>query len=320
MNPLVLTFPDFDPVALNIFGLKIHWYAVMYLLAFAMAYALMRRRLKHQPYRTVTKPTEWTTADIEDILLMAIFGVLLGGRLGYSLFYKADYYLANPFEIIKLWDGGMSFHGGAIGVILGLAWYAWRRKRPFLQVSDFLVPTVPIGLAAGRFGNFINGELWGRQAPDSLPWAMIFPTGGDVPRHPSQLYQMLLEGILLFVLLWFYARKHRYRGQVSGLFLLGYGIFRFAAEFFREPDAHLGILGLGLSMGQWLSIPMILAGAVMWIWATKAKVDDSETPVDNPEDNSDDEVAGVEGAEAAVAAEETPSQPENDGGAEPASN
>ena len=308
MTPLVLTFPDFDPVAVDIFGLKIHWYAIMYLLAFAMAYGLMRRRLRHEPYRTITKPEAWTPADIEDILLVAIVGVLAGGRLGYTFFYKPAHYFANPLDIFKLWDGGMSFHGGAIGVILGLAWYAWRKKRPFLQVGDFLTPAVPIGLAAGRFGNFINGELWGRQAPDSLPWAMIFPTGGDVARHPSQLYQMLLEGLLLFVLLWLYARRPRYRGQVSGLFLLGYGVFRFIAEFWREPDAHLGILGLGLSMGQWLSLPMILIGFGMWAWATKAKVDDREEPVDNPEDNADGGLTDEGQAEAAVDPEDTPSQ------------
>lgn len=312
MNPLVLTFPDFDPVALNIFGLKIHWYAIMYLLAFAMAYVLMRRRLKHEPYRSIAKPEPWGTADVEDILLVAIIGVLVGGRLGYTLFYKPAYYLANPLEILQMWDGGMSFHGGAIGVVLGLAWFAWRKKRPFLIVADFLAPTVPIGLAAGRFGNFINGELWGRQAPDTLPWAMIFPTGGDIPRHPSQLYQMLLEGVLLFVLLWLYARRHRYRGQAAGLFLFGYGLLRFIAEFWREPDAHLGILGLGLSMGQWLSVPMMLIGAAMWLWATRSKIDDSVTAVDNPEDSPGDPVLAEDESQSDVAVGDTPSQAPND--------
>nr|WP_231980318.1 prolipoprotein diacylglyceryl transferase [Tessaracoccus coleopterorum] len=174
--------------------MKIHWYAIMYLLAFALAYFLMIRRLRHEPFRSITRPEPWTKTDVEDILLGAILGVLIGGRLGYCLFYQPAHYLTNPLDILKVWDGGMSFHGGAIGVALGLAWYAWKKKRPFLQVADFLVPAAPIGLAAGRFGNFINGELWGREAPAGLPWAMIFPTGGDVPRHPSQLYQMLLEG------------------------------------------------------------------------------------------------------------------------------
>ena len=299
VTPQVLTFPDIDPVAINIFGLKIHWYAIMYLLAFAAAFVLMRRRLKHEPYRSITKPEQWSPADIEDLILYSIIGVIVGGRLGYCFFYKPMYYLQNPLEIVQLWDGGMSFHGGAIGVMLGMAYFAWRRKRPYLQVTDFLVPAVPIGLAAGRFGNFINGELWGREASESLPWAMIFPTGGDVARHPSQLYQMLLEGFLLFVLLWIYASKGRFRGQVSGAFVAGYGLFRFIAEFFREPDSHLGLLGLGLSMGQWLSVPMILGGLILWTWAKMRGISDVESGVDNSGDNvavdgverSDDEPA-----------------------------
>lgn len=274
--PLELPFPNINPVAINLFGLKIHWYAIMYLLAFGLAYLLMRRRLHHEPYRSITKPEPWGATDIEDILLNSIVGVLVGGRLGYTLFYNPGFYLANPLEIVKIWDGGMSFHGGAIGVVLGLAWFGWRKGRPFLQVADFLVPAVPIGLAAGRFGNFINGELWGREASADLPWAMRFPTGGDVLRHPSQLYQMLLEGLLLFVLLWWYARKPRYRGQIAGAFLAGYGLFRFVAEFWREPDAHLGFLSLGLSMGQWLSLPMIVAGVVLWSWARTRAVSDVE--------------------------------------------
>lgn len=309
MNPLVLTFPDFDPVAINIFGLKIHWYAIMYILAFAMAYGLMRVRLKKEPYRSITRPKAWGPTDIEDLLLAAIVGVLVGGRLGYCFFYQPGKYLAAPLEIFKLWDGGMSFHGGAIGVALGIAWYAWRNHRPFLQVADFLVPAAPIGLAAGRFGNFINGELWGREAPEWLPWAMIFPTGGDVPRHPSQLYQMLLEGVLLFILLWIYARKARYRGQVAGFFLAGYGIFRFIAEYWREPDDYLGLLGLGFSMGQWLSIPMIVIGIALFVWSWKRGVSDVEEPVDNTGDSGGDPLA-----ETVV---ETPSETDADGVPEP---
>ncbi|QXT62837.1 prolipoprotein diacylglyceryl transferase [Tessaracoccus palaemonis] len=309
MNPLVLTFPDFDPVAINIFGLKIHWYAIMYILAFAMAYGLMRVRLKKEPYRSITRPKAWGPTDIEDLLLAAIVGVLVGGRLGYCFFYQPEKYLAAPLEIFKLWDGGMSFHGGAIGVALGIAWYAWRNHRPFLQVADFLVPAAPIGLAAGRFGNFINGELWGREAPEWLPWAMIFPTGGDVPRHPSQLYQMLLEGVLLFILLWIYARKPRYRGQVAGFFLAGYGIFRFIAEYWREPDEYLGLLGLGFSMGQWLSIPMIVIGIALFVWSWKRGVSDVEEPVDNTGDSGGDPLAET--------ALETPSATDADGVPEP---
>lgn len=288
----MLTFPDFNPVAINLFGLKIHWYALMYLLAFALGYVLMRRRLHHEPYRSITRPERWGPGDVEDILLGAIMGVLIGGRLGYCLFYQPGYYLTHPLDILKLWDGGMSFHGGAIGVAIGLAYYAWRRHRPFLQVADFLVPAAPIGLAAGRLGNFINGELWGREAPASLPWAMIFPSGGDVPRHPSQIYQLLLEGVLLFVLLWLYARKPRYRGQVAGFFVAGYGLFRFIAEYWREPDSYLGLLGMGLSMGQWLSLPMILGGAALWLWARRRGISDVEQGVDNPGDNPPPEDSG----------------------------
>lgn len=282
MAPLVLEFPDIDPVAISIFGLKIHWYALMYLLGFAAAYFLLRRRLRHEPYASISKPSRYTPQDIEDLLLYAIAGVIIGGRLGYVVFYKPAFYLANPLDALKLWDGGMSFHGGALGVILGIAVHGWIKKRPFLQVGDFLVPAVPFGLMAGRVGNFINGELWGRQAPADLPWAMIFPTGGDVPRHPSQLYQALLEGLLLFVLLWLYARKPRYRGQVSAAFLIGYGLFRFIAEFWREPDSHLGFLSLGLSMGQWLSLPMVLAGVVLWTWCRTMAVSDVEVAVEAP--------------------------------------
>jgi len=295
MAPLVLTFPDIDPVAINLFGLKIHWYAIMYLLGFAAGYVLMRRRLHHEPYRSITKPKPWTPTDIEDILLASVAGVIVGGRLGYVLFYKPLEYLADPLSILRLWDGGMSFHGGAIGVVVALAIYGWRVGRPFLQVGDFLVPAAPLGLMLGRIGNFINGELWGREAPADLPWAMIFPTGGDVARHPSQLYQALLEGLLLFVLLWLYARKAPYRGQLTALFLIGYGVFRFIAEFFREPDSYLGFLSLGLSMGQWLSVPMVLGGMVLWLWCQGRAVSDVEpeestdieTTVDNDEDSVD---------------------------------
>ena len=280
MTPLVLTFPNIDPVAVNLFGLKIHWYAIMYLIGFAVGYMLMRRRLHHEPFRSITKPNPYVPADIEDLLLYAIGGVLIGGRLGYVLFYQPGFYFTHPLDIIKVWDGGMSFHGGAIGVILGMVFFAWRRRRPFWQVADLLVPAVPTGLFFGRIGNFINGELWGREAPASLPWAMIFPTGGDVPRHPSQIYQALLEGLLLFVLLWLYARKPRCRGQVASAFLFGYGVFRFIGEFWREPDSYLGFLSLGLSMGQWLSVPMILVGAGLWFWFRARRISDVEAPPD----------------------------------------
>jgi len=269
VDPLVLHFPDIDPVAFSLGPLTVHWYAVMYLLGFALGYVLLRLRLKHAPYNRIVDPKPWTRDTVEDLLFVAIVGVIVGGRLGYCLFYKPAHYLSHPLEILYLWEGGMSFHGGALGVIVGMLIYAWRTKRPFLEVADFLVPAIPTGLAFGRLGNFINGELWGRVASPELPWAMVFPTGGPDPRHPSQLYQLLGEGLLLAVLLWAYARRERPRGAVSAAFLVGYGVFRFAAEFFRAPDDFLGTLGFGLTMGQWLSLPMIVGGVVLWLWARR---------------------------------------------------
>jgi phosphatidylglycerol:prolipoprotein diacylglycerol transferase len=194
--------------------------------------------------------------------------------VGYALFYKPGQYLANPLEILQVWKGGMSFHGGMLGVIGAMVLYARSRGRPWLQVTDLIAPCVPTGLASGRIGNFINGELWGRPADPSLPWAMVFPqSGSDLARHPSQLYQFLGEGLLLFVLLWLYARRPRATGQVSGAFLAGYGVLRFIAEWFREPDSFLGPLALGLSMGQWLCVPMIATGAALWLWASRRAPD-----------------------------------------------
>jgi phosphatidylglycerol:prolipoprotein diacylglycerol transferase len=253
----MLQHPQIDPVALQIGPVAIHWYGLTYLLAFGLFMLLANARLRHPPFASVTEPP-WTRRDVEDILFLGVLGVVAGGRIGY--------YLANPLEIFAVWQGGMSFHGGLLGVMLAMVWYARSRRRPFMQVMDFVAPCVPTGLAAGRLGNFINGELWGRVADPSLPWGMVFRGAGDLPRHPSQVYQFLLEGLLLFVLLWFYARKEHARGQVSAVFLFGYGVFRFIAEFFREPDAHLGLLSLGMSMGQWLCVPMILGGAFLWWW------------------------------------------------------
>jgi phosphatidylglycerol---prolipoprotein diacylglyceryl transferase len=259
----MLIHPQIDPVALQLGPLTVHWYGLTYLAAFGLFYWLGTQRLKHLPFARLP---EWTRRDIEDILFMGVLGVVLGGRIGYCLFYKPGYYAAHPLEVFAVWQGGMSFHGGMLGVIAAMVWFAWSRKRPFLQVMDFVAPCVPTGLAAGRIGNFINGELWGRVADPSLPWAMLFRGAGDVPRHPSQIYQFLMEGLLLFVLLWLYARKPRAQGQVAFAFLFGYGVFRFLAEYFREPDAHLGLLSLGMSMGQWLCVPMIVLGAVLWAW------------------------------------------------------
>ena len=264
----MLMYPHIDPVALQIGPFAVHWYGLTYLAAFGLFLLLGMRRLRHEPFASVQGAGAWSRKDVEDILFLGVMGVIIGGRLGYCLFYKPEYYLANPLEIFKVWQGGMSFHGGLLGVIASMTWFARSRRKPWLQVADFVAPCVPTGLAAGRVGNFINGELWGRLADPSLPWAMVFPQSGTLlPRHPSQIYQFLLEGLLLFVLLWFYARKERKPGQVAAMFLLGYGLFRFFAEYFREPDDFLGLLGLGLSMGQWLCVPMILGGMALWAWS-----------------------------------------------------
>ncbi|MGC4365380.1 prolipoprotein diacylglyceryl transferase [Hydrogenophaga sp. R2] len=258
----MLVHPAIDPVALQLGPLAIHWYGLTYLAAFVLFVLLGRQRLKHEPFASLRDPA-WTSRDVEDILFLGVLGVVAGGRIGYCVFYQPGYYLQHPLEVFAVWQGGMSFHGGLIGVLLAMVWFARSRGRPWLQVMDFVAPCVPTGLAAGRAGNFLNGELWGRVADPSLPWGMVFRGAGDLPRHPSQVYQFLLEGLLLFVLLWLYARKPRATGQVSAMFLLGYGVFRFVAEFFREPDAHLGLLSLGMSMGQWLCVPMILGGIAL---------------------------------------------------------
>jgi phosphatidylglycerol---prolipoprotein diacylglyceryl transferase len=266
----MLIHPEINPVALQLGPLAIHWYGLTYLAAFGLFFLLATLRLRHQPYASITGPGAWSRRDIEDILFLGVMGVIIGGRLGYCLFYKPAYYAAHPLEILAVWQGGMSFHGGLLGVLVSQLWFARSRQRPWLQVMDFVAPCVPTGLAAGRVGNFINGELWGRFSAPDLPWGMVFRhSGSALPRHPSQIYQFLMEGLLLFVLLWLYARKPRKMGQVSGAFLVGYGVFRFIAEFFREPDDFLGILSLGMSMGQWLCIPMIGAGVWLWIWALK---------------------------------------------------
>ena len=226
------------------------------------------RRLRHEPYASMKGDQAWTREDVEDILFLGVMGVVVGGRIGYCLFYKPGYYLSHPLEIFFVWQGGMSFHGGMLGVIGAMIWFAHSRKKPWLEVTDFIAPCVPTGLAAGRIGNFINGELWGRFSDPDPRRGMVFPQSTSMmPRHPSQIYQFLMEGLLLFVLLWLYARKPRKLGEVSAAFLMGYGIFRFIAEYFREPDDFLGILSFGMSMGQWLCLPMIIAGAAMWGWA-----------------------------------------------------
>ena len=259
----MLVHPEFNPVALSLGPVQIHWYGLTYLVAFGLFLWLAALRVRRPQYAN----TGWTRRDVEDMLFYGVVGVVLGGRIGYALFYKPGHYLANPAEILMVWKGGMSFHGGLIGVILAMAWFAHLRRRSFLQVMDVVAPCVPTGLAAVRGGNFINGELWGRATDASVPWAMAFPQSGSmVARHPSQIYQLLLEGLLLFVLLWLYARRDRATGQVAAEFVFGYGVLRFVAEYFREPDNFLGLLALGMSMGQWLCVPMIVLGAGLWAW------------------------------------------------------
>jgi len=256
----MLTHPNFDPIAVAIGPLAIRWYGLMYLAAFIAFIALCRLRARQQPQ------LGWNPRMVDDVLFYGVVGVILGGRLGYVLFYKPAYYFEHPYEIPAVWTGGMAFHGGFLGVLFAMWLYARSRKLGFWDVMDFIAPAVPAGLAFGRLGNFINGELWGRAT--SVPWGMVFPQAGDgVVRHPSQLYQFGLEGLALFVLLWIYARKARPTGAIAGAFLLGYGVFRFVAEFAREPDSFLGLLSLGLSMGQWLCLPMLVAGAGLMAWA-----------------------------------------------------
>jgi phosphatidylglycerol---prolipoprotein diacylglyceryl transferase len=266
----MLTHPQFDPIALDFTPLgvpvQIHWYGLTYLAAFGLFLWLAGRRVRQPAFARAG----WTRRDVEDLLFFGVMGVVIGGRLGYVLFYKPGHYLQHPLEILAVWKGGMAFHGGLLGVVAAMALFARWRGRPFWQVTDLIAPCVPTGLAMGRIGNFINGELWGRAADPNLPWAMVFPQSGlPIPRHPSQLYQFALEGVLLFVLMWLYARRERPSGQVSGVFLIGYGGFRFIAEYFREPDAFLGLQALGLSRGQWLCVPMIVAGLLIWGWARR---------------------------------------------------
>lgn len=263
----MVVHPQFNPVALQVGPLSIHWYGLMYLVAFACFLGLMRQRIR-LPWHAAQG---WSSKDIDDLLFFGVMGVIVGGRLGEVLFYEPLRYLAQPLEVFKVWKGGMSFHGGLLGVILALAWFARSRGRNFWDVTDIVAPCVPTGLLAGRMGNFINGELWGRPAAPELPWAMVFPQAGDaVPRHPSQIYQGLTEGLLLFALLWWFAARPRARGAVSAVFLIGYGAMRFGTEFFRNPDHYdFGLHGLGLSQGQTLCLLMVGAGLGILAWGRR---------------------------------------------------
>lgn len=276
----MLIHPQFDPVAVHLGSFGIHWYGLMYLAGFMLFLAFGRYRSKQGGTLSV--------GQLDDLLFYGVLGVIIGGRLGYIFFYKFSFYFSNPLEMLKVWEGGMAFHGGFLGVLVAMALYSRKVEQPWLKITDFIAPLVPLGLLTGRFGNFINGELWGRVTAPDAPWAMIFPQARDadqalmvsnpalqaiytqfqgLPRHPSQLYQMALEGIALFLLLWIFSRKPRPVGAVSGLFLIGYGSFRFIGEFARQPDDFLGLLSLGMSMGQWLSLPMIFAGIGMMVWS-----------------------------------------------------
>lgn len=255
----MLTYPDIDPVAFELGPLAVHWYGLMYLVGFAAAWLLLR-------YRAKLSDGRWGYDFIDDLLFFCALGVIAGGRLGYILFYQFSAVLEDPMVLIRVWEGGMSFHGGLLGVIAACLWVARKHGKHPVDITDFGLPVVPIGLGAGRIGNFINGELWGR--PTEAPWGMVFPGAGDMARHPSQLYEAVLEGLVMFAVLWWFSARPRPRYAVSGLFLLLYGVFRALVEFWREPDAHIGYLAFGwLTMGQLLSLPLIIAGAVMLVVA-----------------------------------------------------
>ena len=263
----MIRHPDFDPVAIGLGPLQVRWYGLMYLAGFVAGWLLGRRR--------AARPgSGWTPAMVDDFITWCVLGLVLGARLGYVLFYDLSVYLSDPLAIFQIWNGGMSFHGGMIGLCVVVWLFGRKYGKSFMEIGDFLCPLAPPGLFFGRIGNFINGELWG--GPTSAPWGVIFPDprAGGVPRHPSQLYEAGLEGLVLFAILWIYSSKPRPRGCVMGMFLAFYGLFRFLVELIREPDPQLGYLAWGwLTMGQLLSVPMILAGAALLLRGARAKAD-----------------------------------------------
>ncbi len=257
----MLKYPAIDPIAIALGPVKIRWYGLSYVTGILLAWWLLNYRAIKQPHQG------WNSEQVSDLIFYGAVGLIIGGRLGSAVFYNFPYYLANPLDILKIWQGGMSFHGGLIGGLIAVWIYGSRINRAFFDITDFMAPVVPVGLFFGRIANFINGELWG--GPSTLPWAMVFPDprAGGIPRHPSQLYEALLEGLVLFIILWIYSAKPRPTMAVTGLFLLGYGVFRSAVEFVREPDSHIGYLAFDwLTMGHVLSFPMMIAGvALLWI-------------------------------------------------------
>ncbi|MCD6056373.1 MAG: lgt [Gammaproteobacteria bacterium] len=255
----MLNYPHINNVALHIGPFAIHWYGLMYLIGFLSAWALASYRIrKHK--------TGWSAVEVSDLIFYTAIGVIIGGRLGYMLFYDFSGWIAEPLSVFKIWQGGMSFHGGFIGVFLAICWFCYCKQKTIIEVSDFISPLVPIGLAAGRLGNFINGELWGR--PTHLPWGMVFPHVDPYARHPSQLYEFLLEGVILFMIVWVYSAKRRSPAAVTGVFLTGYGLARIVCEFFREPDLQLGFIAWGwVTIGQLLSLPVLVLGIICFIYA-----------------------------------------------------
>lgn len=279
----MLTYPEINPIAVQLGPIAIHWYGLMYLIGFIGGWILLQRRIQRFNLN-------WDGDELSDLVFYIVLGVIFGGRFGYVLFYNLPFYLSNPLQALAIWGGGMSFHGGLLGVMLAIWLHGRKYKRGFFEIADQLVTVVPIGLGAGRIGNFINGELWGRVA--NLPWTMQLPctdprfvsycngrtTGYSAPHHPTQLYEFFLEGVVLFAVLWWFARKPRPRMAASGLFALLYGVFRFLVEFVRLPDAQLGYLAFGwVTMGQVLSLPLIVVG-ILLLWLAYRRRHNNSSP------------------------------------------
>jgi len=264
----MLLYPRIDPVAVQVGPVAVHWYGLMYLIGFGLFYYL--GKLRAQDSWRGMSPKE-----LDDLLFVGVLGVILGGRLGFCLFYQPEWFAAHPLDVFKVWQGGMSAHGGMLGVFAAIMIHAALHKKSFWVVADFVAPLVPLGLMAGRIGNFINGELWGRLCSYHLPWGMIFPQSGTLaPRHPSQLYEAGLEGLVLFIVLWGLSQKPRTKGVISMAFCLGYGAARFTVEFFRQPDSYIGLGLFGLSRGQWLTIPLFLIAGMIWLFVVKPPLED----------------------------------------------